>query len=150
VFESTWKISLSSQEPDRTTLALLDKVFRLSKCISMQNEVECLGYNLSGERLEVAPERMQALIDASAPANSSEVRGLLGVLMMLRRFDHEIAEKTVFLNSLINSFNWGGDGDILLWPMAQKWLYSEAGMEHGVSMILMFWIVRSFLGEDSI
>jgi len=109
VFESTWKISLSSQEPDRTTLALLDKVFRLSKCISMQNEVECLGYNLSGERLEVAPERMQALIDASAPANSSEVRGLLGVLMMLRRFDHEIAEKTVFLNSLINSFNWGGE-----------------------------------------
>ena len=28
---------------------------------------------------------------------------------MLRRFDDQIAEKTVFLNSLINSFNWGGE-----------------------------------------
>ena len=28
---------------------------------------------------------------------------------MLRRFDHQIAEKTIFLNTLINSFNWGGE-----------------------------------------
>jgi len=28
---------------------------------------------------------------------------------MLRIFDHQIGEKTVFLNSLINSFNWGGE-----------------------------------------
>ena len=100
-------------------LALLDKVFesmlaagmkiRLSRCSFMQNEVEYLGYNLSGEGIEVAPERIQALIDAPAPANGSGVRVLLGGLVMLRRFDHQIAEKTVFLNSLINSFNWGGE-----------------------------------------
>jgi len=96
-------------------LALLDKVLermlaagmkiRLSKCSFMQNGVEYLGYNLSGERVEVAPERIQALIDAPDPANGSEVRGFLGVLVNLRRCDHQIAEKTVFLNSLINSFN---------------------------------------------
>jgi hypothetical protein len=68
-----------------------------------------LGYNLSGEGIEVAPERIQALINAPAPANGSEVRGLLGRLVMLRRFDHQIAGKTVFLNTLINSFNWGGE-----------------------------------------
>jgi len=28
---------------------------------------------------------------------------------MLRRFDHQIAEKIVFLCSLVNSFNWGGE-----------------------------------------
>jgi hypothetical protein len=99
-------------------LALLDKVFermlaagmkiRLSKCSFMQNKVEYLGYNLSGEGIEVAPERIQALIDAPAPVNASEVRGVLGGLVMVRRCDHQIAEKTVFLNSLINSFNWGG------------------------------------------
>jgi len=100
-------------------LALLDKVFermqaagmkiRLSKCSFLQNEVEYLGYNLSGEGIEVAPERIQVWIDAPAPANGSKVRGLLGGLVMLRRFDHQIAEKTVFLNSFINSFNWGGE-----------------------------------------
>jgi hypothetical protein len=97
-------------------LALLDKVFermlaagmkiRLSKCSFMQNELEYLGYNLSGKEIQVAPERIQALINAPVPVNGSEVRGLLGGLVMLRRFDHQIAEKTVFLNSLINSFNW--------------------------------------------
>jgi hypothetical protein len=49
------------------------------------------------------------VIDAPAPANGSKVRGILGGFVMLRRFDHQIAEKTVFLNSLINSFNWGGE-----------------------------------------
>ena len=98
---------------------MLDKVFErmlaagmkstLSKCSFIQNEVEYLGYNLSGEGIEVAPEGIQALIDAPAPANGSEVRELLGGLVMLPRFDHQIAEKTVFLNSLINSFNWGGE-----------------------------------------
>ena len=75
----------------------------------MKNELEYLGYNLSGEGIEVAPERIQSLIDAPAPANGSEVRGLLGSLVMLRRFDHQIAEETVFLNSLINSFNSKGE-----------------------------------------
>jgi len=99
--------------------ALLNKVFermlaagmkiRLSKCSFMQKVLECLGYSLSGEGIEFAPERIQALIDAPAPANGSEVRELLGGLVMLPRFDHQIAEKTVFLNSLINSFNWGGE-----------------------------------------
>ena len=32
---------------------------------------------------------------------------------MLRRFDDQIAEKTVFLNNLINSFNWGGGGETI-------------------------------------
>ena len=59
-------------------LALLDKVFermqaagmkiRLSKCSFLQNEVEYLGYNLSGAGIEAAFERIQALIDAPAPA----------------------------------------------------------------------------------
>jgi hypothetical protein len=84
-------------------LALLDKVFermlaagmkiRLFKCSFMQKEVEYLGYNLSGEGSEVAPGT-QELIDAPAPTNGSEVRGLLGGLVMLRRFDYQIAEKT--------------------------------------------------------
>jgi len=80
-------------------LALLDKVFermldegmkiRISKCSFLQNQVEYLGYNLSGEGIEVAPERIQAWIDAPAPANGSKVRGLLGGFVMLRRFDHQ-------------------------------------------------------------
>jgi hypothetical protein len=75
----------------------------------MKNELEYLGYNLSGEGIEVTPERIQALIDAPAPANGLEVRVFLGGLVTLRRFDHQIAEKTVFLNSFINSLNWGGE-----------------------------------------
>ena len=73
----------------RTTLddmALLDKVFermlaagikiRLSKCNFMQSDVECLGYNLSGEEIE-AYQHYLGLEDDSIPWQSPKPRAAL-------------------------------------------------------------------------
>ena len=99
--------------------ALLERVFkrlesvglriRLEKCVFLQGAIEYLGYYISGGNIEISSDRIQALIDAPAPTNGSEVRGFLGGLVMLRRFDPRIADKTYFMNSLINAFNWGGE-----------------------------------------
>jgi len=102
-------------------LVLLDKVLaklseaglkvRKNKCSFAVNSTEFLGYKISPEGIAVSEERIQALLDAPKPTNESEVRGLLGGLVMLRRFDPRIAEKTLFLNPLTNSLNWEGEED---------------------------------------
>jgi len=48
------------------------------------------------------------LLEAPSPTNESEFRGLIGGLVVLRGFEPRIAEKTLVLNSLTNSFSWEG------------------------------------------
>ena len=84
-------------------------LIRLAKCCFMLPKIEFLGYLISGGKIEIIPDRIQALIDAPAPTNGSEVRGFLGGLVMLSRFEPKIADKTYFMNALINAFNWRGE-----------------------------------------
>jgi hypothetical protein len=51
-------------------------------------------------------DRIQALIDSPIPKSCRDVRGILGGLQMLRRFEPKIAEYTNILNPLTSEFNW--------------------------------------------
>jgi hypothetical protein len=67
-------------------LALLEKVFErmlgagikitLPKCSFMQSEVKYLRYNPSGKRIQIAPDRIQAVSGAPGSTKGSEIRGL--------------------------------------------------------------------------
>lgn len=74
--------------------------FRFEKCVFTEKSVKDLGYILSKTGIEVNPDRIQAIIEAPAPTNSSEARRLLGGLVMLSHFEPRIAEETVRLNAL--------------------------------------------------
>jgi hypothetical protein len=104
----------------KTHLMLLERVFeklsqanfkiKKEKCLFLQPEIEFLGYILNGDGVSISEDRIQGLLQIPVPQNATQVRGLLGGLVMLRRFDARIAEITVPLNSLTSSnsdFVWG-------------------------------------------
>jgi hypothetical protein len=65
---------------------------------------------LNGDGVTISEDRIQGLLQIPKPKSASDVRGLLGGLVMLRRFDSRIAEVTVPLNPLTSSnsdFVWG-------------------------------------------
>jgi hypothetical protein len=67
---------------------------------------------LNGDGVTISDECIQGLLQIPKPKSASDVRALLGGLVMLRRFDSRIAEVTVPLNSLTSSdsdFVWGPD-----------------------------------------
>jgi hypothetical protein len=65
-----------------------------------------VGYKITPQGIPISEDGIQGVLDAPRPTNESEVRGLIGGLAMLRRFDPRIAEKTLVLNPLTNSFRW--------------------------------------------
>jgi hypothetical protein len=76
------------------------------KCMFAVQKLKFLGYILSTEGVSLDPERIRALVEAPIPQNCSDVRGFLGGLVMLRRFDPRIAECTKELNPQTSNFNW--------------------------------------------
>jgi hypothetical protein len=105
--------SNSLQEHSDTLDKVLTKLeaaglkLKREKCKFAVKELKFLGYVLSTEGVSLDKERIQALIQAPRPRNCSDVRGFLGGLLMLRRFDPRIAEFTKLLNPQTGEFNWG-------------------------------------------
>jgi hypothetical protein len=50
------------------------------------NKIEYLDCIISGCKIGINSDRIQALLEAPTPTNSSEARGFLGGLFMLKRF----------------------------------------------------------------
>jgi hypothetical protein len=74
------------------------------KCQIGVQELKFLGYILNKNGVSLDKERIQALIDAPLPNSCTDVRGILGGLQMLRRFEPRIAECTNVLNAHLQVF----------------------------------------------
>ena len=82
----------------------------LSKCSFGLRSCEYLGFILNETGFSVSPERIEALLNAPIPTNSTKLKGFLGSLVMIRRFSSEFAELLAPLNacSKPDKFDWGG------------------------------------------
>ena len=78
------------------------------KCQFLVREVDFLGYKLGQGTISIHPDRIKVLIDASIPKSATDIKGLSGGLVMVRRFEPKIAEGMVLLNPLSNGkkFAW--------------------------------------------
>jgi hypothetical protein len=70
-----------------------------------------LEYKIAPHGISISKDRIQAFLDAPTTAKESEVRVVLGGLVMVIRFDPRIAEKTLVLNAFTNSLSWKGEED---------------------------------------
>jgi len=68
-----------------------------------------LRYLISQDKVAVSADRIQAVLDAPQPRNDSEARGLLRVLVKLRRFKPKIAKKKLYSNQKTSVFNFRPD-----------------------------------------
>ena len=94
---------------------LLDKVLsqveedgpkaRRHKWSFAQSSVYVLGYRISEDLISLCVRRIPGLLDSTQPIKKSQVRKLLGRLVMRRRFGSSITHRSAFLHPLTNSFN---------------------------------------------
>ncbi|KAL0533703.1 hypothetical protein IC582_027744 [Cucumis melo] len=56
------------------------------KCSFAQHKIEYLGHVISGEGVEVDPEKIKSIVEWPVPTNIKEVRGFLGLTGYYRRF----------------------------------------------------------------
>ena len=69
---------------------------------------------ISPDKVAVSADRFQAVLDAPQPRNDSEARGLLRVLVKLRRFKPKIAKKKLYSNQKTSVFNFRPDSMLAL------------------------------------
>ena len=56
------------------------------KCQFMKKEVEYLGYLINKEGLKPIPRKMEAIIEAQTPQNTTQLRSYLGMLNYYSKF----------------------------------------------------------------
>lgn len=74
---------------------------KLQKCFWMQLEAEYLGFVISAAGLKVSPLRVQPILDARMPEDTSELRAWLGMVNFYRRFIPDCSSLLGPLNALL-------------------------------------------------
>ena len=75
--------------------------FNFTKCQFDQTQLEFFGYNVfSADRISPSANKVQAVKDASAPKNASEVRSFLGMVQYRGRFIPKLADISAPLRAL--------------------------------------------------
>ena len=106
----------SDQEHLTNLSAVLQKLaaagmkLRPTKCFFMLQEVEYLGHKISAKGLEPTQEKVQAIIDAPAPRNVSQLKSFLGMLNYYGKFLPNLSTCLAPLYSLLQKrshWSWG-------------------------------------------
>lgn len=73
---------------DKVLLRLEEAGLRLkrSKCAFLQKEVEYLGHRLDAQGLHPVEKKVQAIMEAPAPINVTELKAYLGLLNYFNKF----------------------------------------------------------------
>ncbi len=74
---------------------------RKSKCEFFQTSVEYLGYVIDSGGLHKAPSKVEAIVDAPAPQNVSQLRSYLGLLNYYGRFVPDLSSLLNPLHQLL-------------------------------------------------
>lgn len=70
------------------------------KCFFNQSELLFFGYKFSAKGLEIDPDKIKAVVDASPPASVTEVRSFLGMVQFCAKFLPNLADLTAPLRNL--------------------------------------------------
>ena len=106
----------SDQEHLTNLSAVLQKLaaagmkLKPTKCFFMLQEVEYLGHKISAKGLEPTQEKVQAIIDAPAPRNVSQLKSFLGMLNYYGKFLPNLSTCLAPLYSLLQKrSHWSWD-----------------------------------------
>eukprot|EP00731_Ephydatia_muelleri_P016133 Em0009g557a len=102
---------LISGSSDEEHLANLEEVMKRlkaagihlcrGKCVFWSESVEYLGYVVSRKGLRTADSKVEAVLKARAPSNSTELRAFLGLVHYYGKFMQKLAETLQPLNALL-------------------------------------------------
>ncbi|KAA0047330.1 Transposon Ty3-G Gag-Pol polyprotein [Cucumis melo var. makuwa] len=83
------------------------------KCSFAQQKIEYLGHVISGEGVEVDPDKIKAIADWPCPTNVREVRGFLGLTGYYRRFVQHYGSIAASLTQLLKKggFKWNEEAE---------------------------------------
>lgn len=104
-----------SVEHDKNLEKVLDRieknwiVYRIKKCIFAKNKVDFLGYQLDGNGLHVAPNKISAIMRIAKPTTVTELKSLLGIVNYYAKFVKNFATIAAPLFKLLRKnvkFQW--------------------------------------------
>ncbi|KAA0036455.1 Ty3/gypsy retrotransposon protein [Cucumis melo var. makuwa] len=83
------------------------------KCSFAQLKIEYLGHVISGEGVEVDPDKIKAIADWPCPTNIREIRGFLGLTGYYRRFVQHYGSIAAHLTQLLKKggFKWNEEAE---------------------------------------
>ncbi|CAM8990785.1 unnamed protein product [Rhodiola kirilowii] len=109
IYSPCWETHLAHLKIVFELLATHRYAVKASKCEIAQGKVHYLGHIISGEGMEVDPEKVANIRAWSTPTNLRQLRGFLGLSGYYRRFVHQYARIAEPLNALLrkDAFVWG-------------------------------------------
>ncbi|TYK28181.1 polyprotein [Cucumis melo var. makuwa] len=92
-------------------LVFFDDILIYSKDVKEHLRIEYLGHVISGEGVEVDPEKIQSIAEWSSPTNVREVRGFLGLTGYYRQFVQHYSSIAAPLIQLLKKggFKWNAE-----------------------------------------
>ncbi|KAJ9562557.1 hypothetical protein OSB04_007717 [Centaurea solstitialis] len=87
---------------------------RLSKCTFGSDQVDYLGYVISGNGVKADPKKIEDMVNWPKPVTIKELRGFLGLIGYYRRFVRDYGKIARPLTNLLKngSFCWEGEADM--------------------------------------
>ncbi|KAM0057208.1 putative nucleotidyltransferase, Ribonuclease H [Helianthus debilis subsp. tardiflorus] len=108
IYSSTWADHLTHLRSVFQTLVDNTLVAKLSKCLFGQTSVGYLGHVISGQGIEVDPDKIDIIKKWPTPQSVKDVRSFLGLSGYYRRFIHHYASIASPLSDLLkkDTFVW--------------------------------------------
>lgn len=154
---------LVSASTEEAHLAVLDQVMarlekhglrmELAKCAFLQDSVEYLGYRIDEQGLHPTEEKVEAIINAPAPRNVSEIRSFLGLLNYYGKFVANLSTLLHPLHQLLQAdtkWNWSPNCEEAFKASKQRLLNSKCLVHYDPGKPLLLACDASLYGVGAV
>ncbi|KAJ9562551.1 hypothetical protein OSB04_007711 [Centaurea solstitialis] len=114
VYSKSWSEHLQHLQSVLQLLRKNSLFARLSKCTFGSDQVDYLGYVISGNGVKADPKKIEDMVNWPKPVTIKELRGFLGLIGYYRRFVRDYGKIARPLTNLLKngSFCWEGEADM--------------------------------------